>query len=112
MITVCDNAKDVCSVFAGGATYLHWSFSDPAAQEGDEAERLESFRTMFVITRKTCAQCLLEGLRICTGVFRIRRRRRAMRRNFWNRAYSNDADQSIRSDADQFGDKQRRAYSE
>ena len=30
------------SVFAGGAAYLHWSFPDPAAQEGDEAKLLES----------------------------------------------------------------------
>lgn len=44
VITVCDNAKDVCPVFPGGATYLHWSFADPAAQEGDEAARLEAFR--------------------------------------------------------------------
>jgi len=44
VITVCDNAKDVCPVFPGGATYLHWSFADPAAEEGDEAVRLEAFR--------------------------------------------------------------------
>ena len=44
VITVCDNAKDVCPVFPGGATYLHWSFADPAAQEGDEAARLAAFR--------------------------------------------------------------------
>ena len=44
VITVCDNAKDVCPVFPGGATYLHWSFADPAAQEGEEAARLAAFR--------------------------------------------------------------------
>jgi len=44
VITVCDSAKDVCPVFPGGATYLHWSLTDPAAQEGDEAVRLEAFR--------------------------------------------------------------------
>ncbi len=44
VITVCDNAKDVCPVFPGGATYWHWSLVDPAAEEGDEEVRLGAFR--------------------------------------------------------------------
>jgi arsenate reductase (thioredoxin) len=44
VITVCDNANERCPVFPGKTTRIHWSFDDPAAAEGDEAERLAVFR--------------------------------------------------------------------
>ena len=44
VITVCDNANERCPVFPGNTRRLHWSFEDPAAAEGDEAERLAVFR--------------------------------------------------------------------
>lgn len=44
VITVCDNAKDSCPVFAGAAKRLHHSFDDPAALHGSEEERLALFR--------------------------------------------------------------------
>ncbi len=44
VITVCDNARDNCPIFPGGTVRLHWSFEDPAAVEGSEAERLAAFR--------------------------------------------------------------------
>jgi arsenate reductase len=44
VITVCDNAKEHCPLFPGNVKRLHWSFSDPAAIQGTEAERLEAFR--------------------------------------------------------------------
>ena len=44
IVTVCDNARDACPVFPGGAQRLHWSLEDPAAAQGDEAERLAAFR--------------------------------------------------------------------
>lgn len=44
VVTVCDNARDNCPVFPGGAERIHWSFEDPAAVEGDESERLAAFR--------------------------------------------------------------------
>ena len=44
IITVCDNARESCPVFLGKATRIHWSFDDPAAVEGTEAERLAAFR--------------------------------------------------------------------
>ena len=44
VITVCDNARDVCPVFPDGTTMLHWSFEDPAAATGSEPERIAEFR--------------------------------------------------------------------
>ena len=44
IITVCDNAKATCPVFSGSAERIHWSFVDPAAEEGSLDERLEVFR--------------------------------------------------------------------
>ncbi len=44
VITVCDAANERCPVFPGGTARLHWSFEDPSAATGSEAERLETFR--------------------------------------------------------------------
>jgi arsenate reductase len=44
VLTVCDNAAASCPVFPGPAQRIHWSFPDPAAAAGDEAERLAVFR--------------------------------------------------------------------
>jgi arsenate reductase (thioredoxin) len=46
VVTVCDNARDNCPVFPAGAERLHWSFEDPAAVAGSEAERLAAFRVV------------------------------------------------------------------
>lgn len=44
VITVCDQAAEVCPIFPGKAHRIHWSFPDPAAMTGSEAERLQAFR--------------------------------------------------------------------
>jgi arsenate reductase len=44
LITVCDNARETCSVFFGAAKRLHRDFEDPAAFIGSEEERLTVFR--------------------------------------------------------------------
>lgn len=44
VITVCDNANERCPVFPGKTKRIHWSFDDPAAATGDEAEQLAVFR--------------------------------------------------------------------
>lgn len=44
IITVCDNARERCPFFPGQAERIHWSFEDPAAATGTEAEVLAVFR--------------------------------------------------------------------
>ena len=45
VITVCDNAKESCPVFPGGAVRIHQNFEDPPAPGvGDDEFRLAVFR--------------------------------------------------------------------
>jgi arsenate reductase len=44
VISVCDDAAEACPVLPGRAERIHWSFADPAAVQGDEAERRQAFR--------------------------------------------------------------------
>ncbi len=46
VITVCDGANEICPVFPGNVTRLHWPFSDPAATLGSEEARRAAFRTI------------------------------------------------------------------
>jgi arsenate reductase len=43
VITVCDQAAETCPIFPGKAQRIHWSFPDPAAAQGSEAEILAAF---------------------------------------------------------------------
>ncbi|MCS6885610.1 MAG: arsenate reductase ArsC [Acidobacteriota bacterium] len=43
MITVCDSARQECPFFPAKQV-LHWSFEDPAAVTGTDAERLAAFK--------------------------------------------------------------------
>lgn len=43
VITVCDQAAEVCPLFPGPAHRIHWSFPDPAAVEGEHHEKLAAF---------------------------------------------------------------------
>ena len=45
VLTVCDNARETCPVYAGHTNRVHRSFPDPAAVE-DRAERLKAFRAV------------------------------------------------------------------
>jgi arsenate reductase (thioredoxin) len=49
VITVCDQARQVCPVFPGVHEALHWGYEDPAAVEGTEAERLAAFRSTLTM---------------------------------------------------------------
>jgi arsenate reductase len=45
LITVCDDAEENCPrVWPGVHQRLHWSFEDPAAFHGEEADQLAKFR--------------------------------------------------------------------
>jgi arsenate reductase len=44
VITVCDNAKEICPVFHGARETLHWSIKDPVEVWGTEEMQLEAFR--------------------------------------------------------------------
>jgi arsenate reductase len=44
VITVCDQAGERCPLFHGPARRIHWSFEDPSAATGSEADRLATFR--------------------------------------------------------------------
>ncbi|MGO8950161.1 MAG: arsenate reductase ArsC [Ktedonobacterales bacterium] len=46
VITVCDRAAEQCPIFPGIALRLHWSFPDPAAVTGSDADRVQAFRTV------------------------------------------------------------------
>ena len=49
VITVCDQARQVCPVFPGVHETLHWGYDDPAAVEGTEEERLAAFRSTLTM---------------------------------------------------------------
>jgi len=44
VVTVCDNAREHCPIFPRTYKFLHWSFDDPAAARGSDAEKLAVFR--------------------------------------------------------------------
>ncbi len=44
LVTVCDNARESCPVFAGAKRTIHQSFNDPAHATGSEEEKLRVFR--------------------------------------------------------------------
>ena len=48
VVTVCDQARQVCPVFPGVHESLHWGYEDPAEAEGTEDQRLAVFRRVFI----------------------------------------------------------------
>jgi len=44
VITVCDQANEACPVFFGATDRWHWSFPDPSAASGTEAQQLDVYR--------------------------------------------------------------------
>jgi arsenate reductase len=53
VVTVCDDARQVCPVFPGVHESLHWGYEDPAAVEGPEDVRVAAFRrTLTAISER------------------------------------------------------------
>lgn len=53
VITVCDSANETCPIFPGDPRRIHWSFPDPGAVEGSDADRQRAFnRTRDEITMR------------------------------------------------------------
>ena len=46
VVTVCDNAKQVCPVFPGSKRMIHNSFPDPSDMKGTEKEKLNCYRNI------------------------------------------------------------------
>ncbi len=46
VLTVCDNAKEVCPYFPAATKLVHHAFDDPAGVVGDEEKRLAAFRSV------------------------------------------------------------------
>ena len=55
VVTVCDDAAEVCPTFPGPAVRTHWSIPDPAAARGTAAEQLEVYRATFRDLRERIA---------------------------------------------------------
>ena len=47
VITVCDQARQVCPVFPGVHESLHWGYEDPAEATGTEDEIMAVYRAVF-----------------------------------------------------------------
>jgi protein-tyrosine-phosphatase len=53
VITVCDNAAgEVCPYWPGQPATAHWSYPDPSAGEGSDAQKLEAFRLILLALRR------------------------------------------------------------
>ena len=58
VITVCDNAAEICPVFTGGTQRLHWPFEDPAGPNEPEEVRFASFRKVRDLIKAKIADFL------------------------------------------------------
>jgi ArsR family transcriptional regulator, arsenate/arsenite/antimonite-responsive transcriptional repressor / arsenate reductase (thioredoxin) len=53
IVTVCDRVRESCPNFPGDPERIHWSFLDPAAQEGSEEARYHAFeQTALQLTNR------------------------------------------------------------
>jgi arsenate reductase len=55
VITVCDDAAEVCPVFPGPAVRTHWSIPDPAKARGSDDELMAIYRATYADLRERIA---------------------------------------------------------
>jgi arsenate reductase len=67
VITVCDEARQVCPVFPGSHRSLHWGYEDPAAAQGSEEERLKVFRAVYTQLSQRMSQFVVIARRADAG---------------------------------------------
>lgn len=69
VITVCDNAKEVCPVWPGQPMIAHWGSPDPAAAEGSEEKEYHFFITVASqIARKVDLFCAFPDEKLLDAV--------------------------------------------
>lgn len=52
VITVCDEARQVCPVFPGRHVSHHWGLEDPADAVGTDEERMAVYRATFTLVQE------------------------------------------------------------
>ncbi len=62
VITVCDNANELCPVFPGKAKKFHQNFTDPAKATGTEEEIMKVFRKVRNQIKAYCLQFVKDNL--------------------------------------------------
>ena len=48
VITVCDEAREICPYFPGGGESLHWGYEDPADATGTDEAQMAVYRRVFL----------------------------------------------------------------
>jgi len=46
VVTLCDEAKEMCPFFPGGGEYIHKSFQDPETCQGSDEDKIVCFRSI------------------------------------------------------------------
>jgi len=67
VITVCDQARQVCPVFPGSHQSLHWGYDDPAEATGADEERLRVYNSAFTQIGQRITQFVAIARRHETG---------------------------------------------
>lgn len=67
VITVCDQARQVCPVFPGGGQSLHWGYEDPAEATGTDDEIMAVYRQVFTMLGERIHQFVPLALRHRSG---------------------------------------------
>ena len=62
VVTVCDHAAaEICPIWPGHPTKVHWSIADPASAEGTEGDRDRAFEDAYQALEARIAALLRDG---------------------------------------------------